>query len=135
MPTPITDPNTEEGIQFNATPSPPVPGFWACLSGLSEEKMEAIEDDGDQFFDEADEAEADINDDEQMDKEATEEDPKRVRDPSSPPRASKKPRDATTGAPSPNSRDANDNEILEDADNAQEPPPEPEKVDISMAPH
>jgi hypothetical protein len=46
MPTPTTDPHSEEEIQFtNASPSTAHgPGFWPPTS-LNEEKMESIEDD------------------------------------------------------------------------------------------
>jgi hypothetical protein len=64
MPTPAESP-TEEEIQFATaapSPTPTGPGVWACLSGLSEEKMEDIEDeDGDKFFEEANEEEEEAN--------------------------------------------------------------------------
>jgi hypothetical protein len=127
MPTPTTELLSEEEIQFTTAPPSHAPGstFWSPTS-LSEEKMEGIEDDdGDEPFTDAKESDLD--------------DPKRGRDISSPPKAPKKPRDSTTGAPSLNSCDAGDNEILEDADDevtgAPNPPPDPAKVDISATPH
>ena len=128
MSSPTTDPPSEEEIQFTTSSSPvPAPGFWPPPS-IHEEKMEGVEDDdGDEPFTDA---QSDLDD------------AKRDREAQSPPKAPKKPRDATTGAPSPNSRDANKDEILEDADDedaedsrAPPPPSDPAKVDISKTPH
>ena len=65
---------------------------------------------------------------------------KRCREAQSPPKALKKARDATTGAPSPDSRDNNTDKELADANEEEEedsiePPTDPAKVDISKTPH
>ena len=124
MSSPIADPHSEEEIQFtNASSSPASgPGFWNPTA-INEEKMEVEDDDDvDEPFTDA---QSDLDDS------------KRGREAQSPPKAPKKPRDATTGAPSPNSHDANKDEILEDADEedaedsrAPSPPSDPAKVDI-----
>jgi hypothetical protein len=117
MPTPPSDHHTEEEIQFTTaapSPAPPGPGFWSRLLGRSEEKMQGVEDeDGDQFFDEANEEE-EVNVNEATDKEPMD-DSKRGKDTSSPLKTPKKARDASTGGPSPNSLETNENEILDDA--------------------
>ena len=123
MSSPIADPQSEEEIQFASSSPDQDAGF--LKSTDKEEKMEVDDDDDiDELFTEA---QSDLDDS------------KRSREAQSPPKALKKARDATTGAPSPNSRDNNTDEELADAeeddDDSIEPPTDPAKVDISKTPH